>query len=390
MNTCNICGNYIDDPVYTSSNSISITSLCEVVKIDTKVYFCNVCGHLGNEAISNLDDYYDHNYKLLVNSEEEDQLYDVVNNQKVYRTEHQVMTLLRKLNISEGAKVLDYGCAKGATLRELVKIRPDITPYLFDVSKDYIPYWSKFVNSNNWAVYQLKTSWWGNFELITSFFSLEHVAKPREFIENIAELLMEDGTFYCIIPNVYANIADFIVVDHVNHFSSESIRFLFETCGLKVIEIDEFSHNGAFVIVAKKQANKAEYIPIDRNIEVLLQNKVHDIAEYWKQTSIRIQEFESMQSDNQTAAIYGSGFYGTFIFTCLKNTSKIKYFIDQNSFVQGKQIFGKKIIPPNELEDQCKVIYVGLNPLRAASIINSISSWKDKKYTIFYPMAKCP
>src|SRR3712207_9139150 len=65
--------------------------------------------------------------------------YKVVDGKKIFRLEHQAATLLRKLQIPQGARILDYGCAKGASIRSVLTVRPDIAAYLFDVSEAYRP-----------------------------------------------------------------------------------------------------------------------------------------------------------------------------------------------------------------------------------------------------------
>ena len=53
-------------------------------------------------------------------------------------------------------------------------------------------------------------------DLISSFFTLEHVSSPNNFISQIYPLLKEGGIFYCVVPNIYKNFADLIVADHIN------------------------------------------------------------------------------------------------------------------------------------------------------------------------------
>lgn len=201
------------------------------------VAFCGACGHLQTEALADLGEYYDRNYKILIGSEDEDQLYAVVDGRKVFRTEHQVNTLLAKVPLPTGARVLDYGCAKSSSLRRLTELRPDLEPHVFDVSDMYLPYWNRFVRPENCALYTLKPEWANHFDLITSFFALEHVADPQVLARTVAGLLKPGGHFYCIVPNVYANTADFVVADHVNHFSAASLRRLMHDAGMQVVSL---------------------------------------------------------------------------------------------------------------------------------------------------------
>src|SRR6516164_6076150 len=132
---CNLCENSLERPLYQSPNNLSVTSLRQVYPVRTEVYFCARCGHLQTPELTDLDEYYDQTYKMLIDTDEEDQLYEVVGDRTVYRYPHQAQTLLAKVSLPSGARVLDYGAAKGTTLKHTLASRPDLRAHLFDVSR---------------------------------------------------------------------------------------------------------------------------------------------------------------------------------------------------------------------------------------------------------------
>ena len=136
---------------------------------------------------------------------------------KVYRFDHQVKTLQRIVDLKTNANILDYGCAKSSTLKKLYDERKDITPHVFDVSDQYRKYWNLFVDQKNQACYNIPLEWEKKFDLVTSFFSLEHASKPNDFLTKVYSILNEDGVFYCIVPDWQKNIADAIVVLSLIH-----------------------------------------------------------------------------------------------------------------------------------------------------------------------------
>lgn len=384
MGNCNVCGLEEKQPIYNSNRSLSITSLCEFYEGKTEVYFCDRCGHLQTIEIQDIQEYYDKQYKILIDSEEEDQLYKIIDNQKKFRVDHQVQTLLNKLNLPENAKILDYGCAKSSTLKKLATIRPDIAIHLFDVSEMYIPFWEKFTAPDNWAVYSPKQEWMEYFDVVLSFFALEHVSSPKDFLNNIRNLLKPEGYFYFIVPNVYANIADLIVVDHVNHFSENSIEYLLHSSGFRILDIDASVHDSAFVVTGMKTEYPVEPLEEKSDRVMALKKQVDEMSSFWKKMSQRVQQFESEHSAESSSAIYGSGFYGTLITSCLNNPAKIKCFIDSNPYRQGKLLFGKPIVAPEELDALIDIVYVGLNPNNARSIIEKMSVLHTRHRDYFY------
>jgi len=333
--------------------------------------------------MENIEEYYSEDYKILIDSEEEDQIVSFPDGSRAFRFELQVKTIFDKINIPKNARILDYGCAKSTTLKKMCEYRKDITPYLFDVSENYIPFWSKFVESDHWSIFEPKSEWQSHFDVITSFFSLEHVSKPVDMMSNIHALLKDDGYFYCIVPNTFTNTADFVVADHVNHFSAPSLHALLTSAGFEVIEIDERVHYGAFVIVAKK--SNAAVVDGRFPLTDKLSDEVMAISQYWMGLSQKIKHFEQLNDqEDAVVAIYGSGFYGTFIASCLSDFENVKVFIDQNPFRQGMQLLGKVIVSPEQAPDDLQLIYVGLNPSIARKSIESVDCLAGRNIKFCY------
>ena len=384
MKSCNVCHGNIDGPVYRSAREVAITSLCEVRNTRIEVLFCRSCGHLQTECLSDLSSYYDQDYKILIDSEDEDQLYAVIDGVKVFRADHQVSTLVRKVKIPDGAKVLDYGCAKSSTLQRLLRLRPDLEPHVFDVSQMYLTFWHAFVPHANIATYAPKAEWAGRFDLVTSFFALEHVEAPSDLVKTVFGLLRPKGQFYCIVPNVYANKADFVVADHVNHFSAGSLLHLLYAAGFSTVSVDEGAHQSAWVVVATKGDPDIGAMERGEPLDAL-EGKVTEMVDYWQSFSERVEIFEVQHREVPRFAIYGSGFYGTFIASCLKDSSKLDCFLDQNPHRQRQQLLGKPILPPEQLPSDITVVFVGLNPRVSREGIQSVSAWQGKPHQYFFP-----
>ncbi len=331
-----MCGAAAGDPIYSSGSGRSITSLCEIVATPTEVRFCTSCGHVQTAEMPGIDAYYDTQYKILIESEDEDQLYAVEDGRRIFRLDHQARTLLRKLSPRPGARLLDYGCAKGGTPKRLLAERGDLEVHLFDVSAMYLPFWRSFLADGRWATYRPRAEWRGTFDIITSFFSLEHVARPRAMMAEIAALLRPGGTFYGIVPDTFANIADFVVADHVNHFSAASLAFLLRSCGFTAIAIDPRAHASALVVTATAGPAGAAAEPAPGGEIAALAAEAGRIAAYWGSFSSRVREFERLHA-GRPAAIYGSGFYGTFIAASLERPLGIRCFLDHNPFRAGPQ-----------------------------------------------------
>ena len=380
---CNVCFHSTPKEVWHSEGEYSITSLCEIINHKTQVFYCTNCGHIQTSKLSNEEYFYSSEYRISINIEEEDQLYEINSNgEPVYRTEHQLSLLLKNLVLPKYARILDYGCAKGATLRHLYKIRPDLGLFAYDVSDMYRSFWDDFLSRSNQATFSLPEEWIQSFDLVTSFFSLEHAGKPRQFLSQIKKLLRRGGIFFCIVPNPFTNYADMLVADHPNHFSESSLRFLFNASGFKVETLDDSLFRGAWVLTASLLNGEVYNSPL--TIDIKSEPSVLALVKYWNDYVARVRLSEE-SAKTRKASIYGSGFYGTFLASCLRDVASVEYFLDNSPFRQKQKLLGKSIISPRLLPNEEYHIYVGLNPKNAHETISVISEWKSRPYSYFLP-----
>lgn len=386
---CNVCSTPLTEILYASVAEQALTSLATLHEGKTEVCFCHQCGHVQSAQLENIDAFYDHEYDILVASEEEDQLYEVVQGAPVYRTAHQLRTLQRKLSLPAGAKVLDYGCAKSAMLRAMLVAGMVIEPYVFDVSDRYLPFWEKFLPAQHCATYVFPSQWNQQFDLVTSFFSLEHMPQPQHALQNIWQALRPGGKIYGIVPNLFGNTADLIVVDHVNHFTVSALTILLQKQGFEVIEIDPTAHRGAFVFIAQKTSVPPPHESL--NIQSSWHGKIQEllaqaqtVAAFWTEAAARVRVFEAGLQSDQTLAIYGAGFYGAFLAAHLQRPEQLRYVVDQNPFLQGRQVHGVPVVAPQALPAAIDVLLVGLNPLYAAQQIAQIAAFSERKLNYFF------
>ena len=382
--SCNVCCKEFGAPLYESLNDHSITTMKKSVAGKTRVYFCLGCGHLQTNELPNLKEYYAHEYEVNLASEDEDQIYAVVDGRPVFRADHQASVLLSKVAWFSGSRVLDYGCAKAPTLKKVLSIHPEIEAFLFDVTDKYVPFWNRFPKRPFWSVHQPDPAWFGTLDIVLSFYVLEHVSDLHATLANVKSLLKPGGLFYFVVPNVYSNAADFVVADHINHFSPGSLHALLKTEGFGHIDVDAVAHDAAFVVTAR--------LPIGTDIEEETRylevadtfSAAREMAHFWRDMSQRVGDFETATKATDVIAIYGAGFYGNLIASLLKNVGSITCFVDQNPHLQGSDLWGKKVLLPDNLPQDVTHVLVGLNPRKAHSIIESITSWHGRALSYFY------
>lgn len=385
--SCNVCAAPLTHALYESEGTHSLTSLCQVRPGVTRVYACVRCAHLQTEEMADSAAFYESDYDILVHSEEEDQIYEVKpDGTQVYRTAHQVKVLLDKLPLPPGARILDYGCAKSAMIKSLLSQRYDLQPHLFDVSARYIPFWEKFIEPGRWAVHETPAAWQDHFDVVTSFFSMEHMVRPEESIRKMAAMLKPGGALYCIVPNVATNVADFIVLDHVNHFSTPSLQHLLQGAGLVVESIDDTAHRGAFVVVTRR-AIEPEQARLPADFPQQVQDwltRFQGMASFWSNAAETVRSQEAQLPPDAEVAIYGAGFYGAFVVSCLKAPQRVVCHLDQNVHLQGRELNGRPILTPAQLPEHIRHVWVGLNPAHARQIIPQVGVLAERSLSFLF------
>ncbi len=380
---CNVCQTAFGAPVYQTVNGRSITTLRRFLPSDTRVYFCEKCGHVQTQEIEDLKQYYAESYDLLLGSAEEDELYQIRDGKPVFRFDHEVAVLLSKVDLIQRPLILDFGCGKGAVLGKLRSHVPALQPHFFDVSPGYRPFWEKISPPECGAVFEIPEDWNGKFDLITSFFSLEHVSAPVADLERIHALLKPEGLFYFIVPNLFSNRAEMIVVDHINHFSLTSLEYLLKATGFEAVEVDAHSHEGGIIVVARK--GRVESSPSVSGAQVAqIRSQVQGIAHYWSTIGERVRRFEGDRRSESKVGVYGAGFYGAFLASQLQNPEKVVGFFDRDPHKWGKTLLDKEILDPATKDEEVGVVYVALNPDTAQASIASVEAWKGKGIEYFF------
>ncbi len=375
---CNVCGGALAEPVYRAASEVSLTTMNSRVAGRTEVFLCRQCGHLQTGELIDLVDYYASVYVVDTTTE-----YRIVDGRPVSLAEHQAMVLQSKVDLAPGSRVLDFGCAKADALRAIATLKPQITPFLFDVTDKYVASWERFPVPVQWATHRVDPAWTGSMDVVLSFFALEHIPRLRDVLAQIRALLKPGGTFYFAVPNVMRNIGDFIVADHLNHFTQASLHHLLSANGFTDVEVDAEAHDVVFVVTARR-ADEAHAVVAPPGADVLagIESAAQDMARFWGEASARVRAFE--HAGESASAIYGAGFYGHFVAASLASTDHLACFVDRNVHLHGRPCWGKPVVAPESLPASVRRVLVGVNPRNARAAIGSVDAWRGRDLDFLY------
>ncbi len=373
MNRCNVCGAPVR--ALMESDGPSVTSLGRVLEAQFVVWSCDGCGHAQKTTSLDLAAYYDSDYKTLSASADEDDLYTVRDGRPVYRNAHMAQTLADLVGEVTG-DVLDYGCGKSLVMSHLAAIAPDACVHLFDVSQDYARFWDTFVPRERQACFELPSAWHGRFRLVTSFFSLEHVVDPVRELRTMRQVLADDGVLYVIVPDMYSvNVADMVVIDHVQHYSDASMARAMAEAGLTLEATHHDVHEQAVVHIGRPVAHVAG-APLsevaDAGAVAHAVRRCEEIAAHWAAFGRSLRAFEAAVTARgvHRFVVLGAGIVGTQAFLRLRNPDSVVAFADSNVFKQTKGWQGRPVIPPPDVpRDGSTAVIAGFHAGQAARLL---------------------
>lgn len=344
-----------------------------LIDVPTRLFLCKSCGHVQSDNLLDVRKYYDTEYRISLESDEHDQLYAVGASGLIYRTDRQAELLAELVDPPKGALLLDYGAAKAATLKRVQTIRPDIIGHVFDVSMDYRSSWNSWLPEDRCATYSLPKKWKQKFDVASAYFVLEHVESPIEVLRAIRSMLKPNGKFLFTVPDLLANPGDFLVVDHLSHFTISSIERALGMAGFRKLKIDREAFAGGLAVVA--QVTESSDVGA---IGPVVLEPVFEIANFWSKAAGMLASVAERRA-NQKSAIYGAGFYGSFIAARIGKLADLVCFIDRNPHLHGKTHLGLPVLPPDRLPGDVTTVYAGVNPSKARAILADVVEWNGRK-----------
>lgn len=280
--------------------------------------------------------------------------------------------------------VLDMGCGTGGLLLNMRKNGySNLTgcdPSQTSVSKLK----GKKIPCIKGSIYNIPNKNMQKFSAMLLSGVLEHLFDPRSAIRNISLYLKPEGKIVCIVPNVLgyhrfpAPAPYYINIEHINHFSPDTLAKLFAYGGFSMLESVStsitFGAINAAIIIAVFEKQKCVDISCKR-IKRYLENLDSE-----ENTNNKI--IDGVIRGNKKIAVWGTG---NFARSFLKNTNlgkgNISFFIDNNSEMVGKYFCGYKVVSPDSLQHFDGIILV-LSILYFRDIEKQITSMGLKNYII--------
>jgi SAM-dependent methyltransferase len=315
----------------------SITSESKPLEGQSELKLCPQCGHVFTWAAVDWDTYYSQQYDATLTDDGLDELVVGPDGKTQFRTDFDY-GLFRRMTgdaLHGAARVLEFGCGRGRILSRLKKdgFR---RVWACDVSEKYRPRAAELLGAANVSIGSIPR---GPFQVICTFFVLEHDVDPLASLSALRERLSDDGTLFLMVPSWRTNLGDLACADHVHHFSIESLHMLCAAAGLGVTGVD-LSAAGTIALTAKRAAVAGGF----DNERLAEANRL--ATKPFLETLARLNELPQRLAPARRVFLYGAGFYAALASTFVPKVSGI---YDANPRKQGLERLGHTVAAPSRI-----------------------------------------
>ena len=171
----------------------------------------------------------------------------------------------RRLPVSQGARILEIGCGRGAGAQLIIeKFSPDLL-CLMDLDIQMISRARNFlatIKENNISYLNAGATFLPfkphTFDAIFGFGFLHHVLEWQQSIKEIARVLRPGGTYYMeeLYPEIYQNLVTrrLLVHPETNRFDSLDLINAIKNEGLDIAHKREIKKVGILAIIKKQKS----------------------------------------------------------------------------------------------------------------------------------------
>lgn len=172
------------------------------------------------------------------------------------------------------------------------------------------------------------------FDLIVMIHALEHIPRPREFLERLDDLLVPTGSLLIEVPDLLTSPFDVLIADHCTHFSKNTLRWAVESVGQRVSNL--VGNCVAKELTLLANGTQAEYmgrcVPESPPEDYLYaKNHLH-----WLHLLL-----EQAIGIEGIVGIFGTSISATWLAAALEG--KVAFFVDEDSNRIGNEHLGKPI-----------------------------------------------
>lgn len=193
-----------------------------------------------------------------------------------------------------------------------------------------------------------------NFNIIMCISVMEHLLNPKVIVKKAFKLLNNSGYLFLEVPNSLKpsiKISEFYSFEHICGFTLDSLQYLLNSEGFKILIIDNDCSVSSLRIIAKKDNQLKGTSPkfdCSKIINVINRYKL-ERSNFEKLIKEKL-KFIFDKTYHNKIAVYGAGNHTIQLLNIANFLNNILCFFDSDIYKQGTHFLGKPVLSPDQLE----------------------------------------
>lgn len=193
-----------------------------------------------------------------------------------------------------------------------------------------------------------------NFDIIMCTSVMEHLLNPKVIVKKAFKLLNNRSYLFLEVPDSlkpFIKISEFYSFEHICGFTLDSLQYLLNSEGFKIINIDNNCSFSSLRVIAKKDnqlkgtSTKSDF---SKMINVVNRYKL-ERSKFLNLIKEKLKIFFDKTYHNKIA-VYGAGNHTIQLLEISNFLDNISCFLDSATNKQGTRFLGKPVLSPDRLE----------------------------------------
>lgn len=318
---------------------------------------CDYCGCCYADTSATADDY-DNYYKT-------NNFYGEMDIEiSTYKRRHEItIKELRRLNISR-EKMLDIGFGKGELCVALKENGFENISGIDPAPGSVEHLRKQGIECAMGSIYdQVPETMRGQYKVVFMYGMIEHLYDPVLAVERAKEYLTDDGYMFWSVP-LFDRMKDDLTpvvnnfnIEHINYFSEVSLDNIARLNGLRKVSgfpevLTELGDSKAYGVLAVYQmGGESNGIRKDCVTAKSIEEYYFRIA---RNTGMSLERVRKLRESGERIVVWGTGAYMKNLWaTAGLDQCNVSCFVDNNMAKVGTQLFGRDIVAPSWLENEC-------------------------------------
>jgi SAM-dependent methyltransferase len=289
------------------------------------------------------------------------------------RSQRLVNFVVSHVRLPISASLIDIGCGNGEALANFSSALPEWKLYGSELRLDALPRLRKLRNFKElYTVPPGRIP--GRFSFVAMIHSLEHMPDPLAMLNDVRDLLDEKGILFVQVPDAENSPFDFLVVDHLVHFTRSSLIALVSRAGVlpEVLVNDVVPKELTFL--GSRHSRSAATIDPNDGIQTA-RKAVQWLAGVFAQV-------QSLAKCGPIG-VFGTSIAGMAVYGSVRN--QVSFFVDEDPSRIGNFFDGKPILPPSAIPANHPV-FVAFPTNKAVSLATRLSASTKAQFVIPAPI----